>query len=381
MFFNYQPWRYPPIEKVYLEKKIIRSLPAQNIRKNLKKISCYSHTQVEEIENADDILFQYRSNDNRLHRDHLLVHHKKSNFFEKCPGSDGVLCCHYFIIDNGMNCPYDCSYCFLQSYMGHSLTTLFANSDDLFNNLQKQMDSNRLVHWRIGTGEYTDSLAYDYLSEFSFALINFFAQQKNATLELKTKSDNIGNLLQVREPKNTVVAWSLNPQNIIEQWEKGTAPLHNRLLAARALQEHGYQLAFHFDPLIYHDNWQKNYSEVLEELFSFVSPKAIRWISLGTFRYSTALKENLRLREAQETLTSAEMLAGSDGKWRYFFPMRTQMYQFMQKQIARHNKEIFVYLCMESKDAWQRTHGWQPRGEASLDKMFEYRRKQLLFQK
>lgn len=377
MPFSYKSWRYPAITKIFIEKSMQATPFVQNTLANIQKIDLYNNVQIEFIENADELLAQYRSKDNRLYRDHLLIHHKKTNFFEKCPGSDGALCCHYFIIDAGLNCPYDCSYCFLQSYMSHSLTTLYANTDELFENLHKQIHSNEKVHWRIGTGEYSDSLAYDYLTEFSPMLVDFFSQQKNATLELKTKSDNIGNLLQIPNPRNTVISWSLNPPALVQEIEKGTAPIAYRLQAAKAAQEKGYQLAFHFDPLVYHEGWQENYSELLEQLFSTVDPQAIRWISLGAFRYSPSFKEVLRLREPQEHLTTQEMLMSHDGKMRYFFPIRTQMYKFMQEKILSYNSSLFVYLCMETKDAWQRVLGYQPAGEATLDKMFEKRRCQI----
>jgi len=45
--------------------------------------------------------------------------------------------------------------------------------------------------WRIGTGEFTDSLAIDRLTRLSSVLVPFMANQTNAVLELKTKSAEV----------------------------------------------------------------------------------------------------------------------------------------------------------------------------------------------
>ena len=47
---------------------------------------------------------------------------------------------------------------------------------------------------RIGTDEFTDSLALDSLTCFSPLLVNFMRDKKNAILELKSKSVVINNL-------------------------------------------------------------------------------------------------------------------------------------------------------------------------------------------
>ena len=47
----------------------------------------------------------------------LFLTRYKGEFLKKCPGSDGQVCCNYFVINFASNCPMDCSYCYLQEYL------------------------------------------------------------------------------------------------------------------------------------------------------------------------------------------------------------------------------------------------------------------------
>jgi hypothetical protein len=47
---------------------------------------------------------------------------------------------------------------------------------------------------------------------------------------------------QGNPPQNTEIAFSLNPQNIISKYEKGTAPLKTRISAINTLLEKGYKV-------------------------------------------------------------------------------------------------------------------------------------------
>jgi len=54
-------------------------------------------------------------------------------------------------------------------------------------------------------------------------------------LEIRTKSINISNILYYNSIKNIEIAFSLNPQEIIESYEKGTASLSERIKAINTL--------------------------------------------------------------------------------------------------------------------------------------------------
>ncbi|MES0491120.1 MAG: spore photoproduct lyase family protein [Leptospirales bacterium] len=367
-----------PIETVFVDRTVSKTPFTLRLFENLKKYPGYNNVAWVEIEdyktfieeNSDKYSFE-RGKKN------LILYPEKGEFLHACPGSDGVLCCHYYVLDFGMNCPYDCHYCFLQTYLTSPFYKMAANTDELFLQLKNKLTQNTTGNrnkLRIGTGEYTDSLAADHITGLSSDFIHFFRDIPNTTLELKTKSTNIENLLNVDPQGSVVVSWSVNPGSVIEETEIGCPTLEQRLEAAKKIIQAGYQVAFHFDPIIAIAGWESEYKEVIDTIFDTIDPDKIRWISLGTFRYSPGLKEKLRERYPNETITRKEMFAGKDGKLRYFFPDRVQIYKTLQEHIRKRSADMFVYLCMEVRSAWQPVFHYTPSGPLTLDEQFEKRR-------
>jgi spore photoproduct lyase len=62
----------------------------------------------------------------------LYLAKHKGEFLKKCPGSEGQVCCNYFVINFASNCPMDCSYCYLQEYLAENAALkVFSNVGDL----------------------------------------------------------------------------------------------------------------------------------------------------------------------------------------------------------------------------------------------------------
>ncbi|RME90929.1 MAG: DNA photolyase [Candidatus Hydrogenedentota bacterium] len=361
----------PTFSKVVIENSAVGSLIAENVIQSLPE------AEIEIIENAQEFLKGVGKGHAHEKKDILLIYPHKGSFIHACPGSDGMLCCNYFIINTGVNCSYDCEYCYLQSYLNTSVITLFSNTDEMMNQILKKVNSKPKYHWRIGTGEYTDSLALEHLTGLGKFLITEFAKIPNATLELKTKSNNVDSLLNLNHNGHTVISWTMSPSFIAETVERKTASIDLRLEAAKAVQQAGYSVAIHFDPIIYYTEWEKDYKNLVDRIFTELNPKQIRWISLGTFRHSAGFKKILRDRFPDEFLTRAEMFPSDDGKMRYFAPLRAEMYRKMKSWIDKADASQFTYLCMETKQIWQEVYGKIPLHSSELDSGFEQRRLEL----
>jgi spore photoproduct lyase len=261
----------------------------------------------------------------------------------------------------------DCSYCYLQEYLARNpALKVFANIDDLVAEADELLTKHRRYFFRIGTGEITDSLILDPYIGFTRAVVPFFAEQSNVLLELKTKSNCVEDLLTLDPRGRIVVSWSMNPQAVIDAEEHGTASLLERLQAARLCQDAGYRLGFHFDPLIEYPDWQKDYEELVEQLFAMVDWRGISWLSMGVLRNTPGLKRAMRERFPGTRLLAAEQLPSPDGKLRYFQPLRIEMYRTMLGWIRRSAPTVKVYLCMESKHVWEQVFGYAPSCEKEL---------------
>ncbi len=292
----------------------------------------------------------------------LLFTRQRSTFLEHCPaGTPGLVCCNYLVVSLISNCPMDCSYCFLQEYLANNPTLkVFTNVEDLLGEVAKAIDRQPWRQFRIGTGELSDSLALDHLLGFTSDLVPFFAQRKNALLELKTKSDCIEGLLALDPKERVVVSWSLTPPEIADTEERGTASFAERLAAAVRAQEAGYKLGFHFDPLIEYPNWEEGYRELIAGVFAAVDPRRLAWVSLGSLRLTPALRATVRRRFPHTRVLSGEQVLCGDGKWRTFQALRVKMYRTVAAWLKEAAPHVPRYMCMETAPVWEKVFGHVP---------------------
>lgn len=294
-------------------------------------------------------------------------------FLKKCPGTKGYICCGYQILHIGANCPMDCSYCILQAYLNQSTLRVFTNLEEKLAALGEHLDAHPETMFRIGTGEFMDSLALDPVAGWTAHLPRFFSTRRNALLELKTKSIHIEGLLASGVRERIVVSWSLNSPYMASREEHGAPSLRQRLEAAGKCQKEGYVLGFHFDPLVPHPGWKEDYLRTLDLLAERVDPEGVIWLSMGCMRYLPELKRIIRRRWPGSKVLDGEFILGLDGKMRLFKPIRIEMIGFMAENLARWHKDLGVYLCMESEDVWQEGMGWAPEGSEGLSRFLDAR--------
>ncbi|MDD3619843.1 MAG: DNA photolyase [Desulfobulbaceae bacterium] len=302
----------------------------------------------------------------------LLLTRNRGRFFKPCPGTSEYLCCGYHVLNIGMNCPMDCVYCILQAYLNTPWLSFFVNIEDLFAELDQELRSPSPRLFRIGTGEFTDSLALDRLTGLSRRLIEYVRHTDNAVLELKTKSAVIDNLRDADHGGRTIVAWSLNSPQVAAREELRTASLEQRMAAAARCAEWGYRLAFHFDPVIWHQGWKEGYRHTIRQLFRTVPGDRIVWISLGALRFIPRLKAIAAERFPGSRIFYEEFISGLDGKSRYFRSQRVEMYTFIVNELQRYvSDRTCLYFCMESDAVWREVFGFAPGDRGGLPAMLD----------
>jgi spore photoproduct lyase len=292
---------------------------------------------------------------------------------KKCPGTKGYICCGYRILHLGANCPMDCSYCILQAYLDQPYLRVFTNLDEKLAALAARLDAHPEAMFRVGTGEFMDSLALDPVVAWTDRLLPFFKERKNAVLELKTKSIHIERVLKSPVRDRIVVSWSLNSPDMAEREEHGAPSIRRRLEAAKRCQEEGFVLGFHFDPLVPHQGWKDGYMRTLDLLANAVDPRGIIWVSLGCMRYLPELKPIIRRRRPESRVLDGEFVLGLDGKMRLFKPIRIELVRSMAESLERWHRDLGLYLCMESPDVWEQGLGWSPAGSEGLSRFLDDR--------
>ncbi len=294
----------------------------------------------------------------------------RGSLVEPCPATaEPYLCCRYTVMNAQSQCPMDCAYCVLQTYLDSPCQTVFVNTNDMLAQAGRLLDEKPHRLFRIGTGELADSLALDDLTGTARTFIEFFAARSNALFELKTKTVHVDGALEA-ESRRAVISWSVNPPSIVTAEEHGAAPLERRLDAAARCAEAGFLVGFHFDPVLDFPDCDREYTALTDRLFDAVDPARVAWISLGSLRYPPALGDVIRTRFPKSRIGTGEMIRGLDGKMRYPRPLRTTLYRSVMERIRRRSDDVFVYFCMESRPVWEKVMGFAPEDNADLDFRF-----------
>jgi spore photoproduct lyase len=355
------------IHRIYIEEAV-RDLPL--VLKIKEALSSAKATVVRGEAAVHQVLARARDPLGRGKR-LLFLRKNLGPFVKDCPGTSSYICCGYRILNIGSYCTMDCTYCILQAYFHPPVLQFFVNQETMFEELKSLFASDKPPFHRIGTGEFTDSLIWEPWTGLSEVLVPLFGRQNKMVLELKTKTCAVENLEGLAHNRKTIVAWSLNPPALIRTEERGTASLRARLRAAAQCQAWGYPLAFHFDPLVLYEGWERDYRRVIEELFKAVSAENIVWISLGSFRFMPSLKPIIQRRFPKSKIVYGEFVPGLDKKMRYFKPLRMELYKRMAAWVKEVAPDVTLYFCMEDEEVWREALGFVPQEVGGVPKMLD----------
>jgi len=291
----------------------------------------------------------------------------KGQFIKHCPCTPDVVPCGYYNMNLHTGCPFDCSYCILQAYLETREPVYFTNYAEIEKELEEVSQTQQYL--RIGTGELSDSLAFDGLTNYSQKILKIMEKFPGVIFEFKTKSTGIDNVLSYgKSIKNVVMAWSLNPEEVIRREELATPGLVARLKVLKQAAGAGFKIGIHFDPIIYFNGWKASYRGLIEEISRVITPSQVAWWSLGALRFPYPLREHL-FKHKDSRLFEGELIKGLDGKYRYFKPLRFELFRYIQGEIHRIiSREVPLYLCMEDKEMWKAVLPWITPEESEVNK-------------
>ncbi len=258
-----------------------------------------------------------------------------------------------YVFNPVSNCHLECTYCVLQSYLKNNpAITFFADPEPFFSGIHRLVTAQPAKTFRVGTGELSDSLATDAITAWSREWVPFFSDLPNAFLELKTKSDSIDNLLDLEHRGRTVISFSLAPEVIARREELKCATPTRRLESAQRVQAQGYPVGLHLDPLIFYENWENDYQDLVQSLSRYLNPRRIAWVSLGSLRFDRKLKA-MATDRFQTSIFSGDFVSGSGGKMRYFKTLRLNLYRRLWTWLRDWSEDFPIYLCMEPSWMWE----------------------------
>ena len=274
-------------QHIYVEKAILQSPDVERVLRKFPK------AKVIPIKHYKDVF-------NRKKQGRLAQSLSRKLILAKKEGQrlyDGAVVCqdfsesHFCYTSLLMNCPFHCAYCYLQGMYPSSNLVMFLNLEDYFSDCKKWIAEKGSLYLCISYD--SDLLAmegvYPYVEEFA----RFLNQENALRIEVRTKAGGEGLWrkmqklpLSLEGRKRMIFAFTLSPEEIIEEAEEGTARLSSRIFAIQKALEEGYLVRLCFDPMIYHPRWKELYGALLQEVFEKIPMEQIHDCSLGSFRIS-----------------------------------------------------------------------------------------------
>lgn len=280
-----------------------------------------------------------------------------------CPvASPKTRCCNLLTLDAVQSCGFDCSYCSIQSFYNEGKVVFDTNFAKKLQALK--LDTNKTYH--IGTGQSSDSLMWGNRHGILDALFDFARKNRNVILELKTKSDNIGYLLENEVPKNILCTWSINTETIIENEEHLSASLDKRIASARRLANKGVLVGFHFHPIVVYEDYLQEYRAVIKELVNTFSPKEVALVSLGTLTFIKPVIKKLRKRNFKSKILQMP-LEEAGGKQSYPLYIKEEMFQGIYEAFTPWHKKVYFYMCMEDESLWKKVFGYEYASNEAME--------------
>jgi len=283
----------------------------------------------------------------------VTVSDSQNEVFGMCPvASEKTVCCNLMTIDAVQGCSLGCSYCSIQTFYTDGKISIDKNLAEKLSKIP--LDPSKNYH--IGSGQSSDSLAIGNREGVLDAQLEFARKNSNIILEFKTKSSNIDHLVKTDVPKNVFVSWSLNPQLFIDNEEHGTASLDQRISSARRLSDKGILIGFHFHPIVYYENYEKDYSDVVKKVMTTFEPSEIAMISMGTLTFIKPAIQKLRSTGLSSKVLQIPM-ADAVGKSSYTREIKAEIFNQVYSQFDHWHDRVFFYLCMEESAVWESVFG------------------------
>jgi len=330
--------------KIFVEQELRNNKNVLQIISKLKK-----EIPVHYIEKYTDVFEKvkkpYLQKQNNLN---LFLASKKGELVKEAPPAYGFSKNKHYYFFHSLNCIFECEYCYLQGYFNSPDIVYFVNYEDVGTEI-KQLDKNASKESPVWfhMGEFSDSLSLSSLSNDIEYYFKLFSTLENSFLELRTKSINIKQILAQNPVNNIITSFTLGPSSLKSVEKKIPSPTL-RIKAMRKLIENGFKVGLHLDPVIYHDNFEKNYFELIQELSESFELDNLKYISIGVVRFTKDSYRQLLQNYPDSVCQSHEFTTSFDGKIRYPRPIRLKILNYIKRSLVKHGApEEIIYLCME----------------------------------
>lgn len=326
---------------IYYEKQI------ENYELGKYLMNQYETVPKFEIENHNNIL-EMREKENKEFLDmkkNLIIGTRKTHkYVENYKVSD------YLVPYTSSGCIAACMYCYLVcNYNKCAYMRLFVNREQMLDKIIKVANkSDKNLVFEIGSN--SDLILENTITKNLIWTIENFKDTKKGKLTFSTKFGMVDDILNLQHNGKIIVRMSVNPEEIINNFEIGTSRLKDRIEAINKLVEAGYEVGILIAPVIFVENWQKKYLELIKELEIKLSKEAKKniFFEIIFMTYSFVhIKINEEVFSNANEIYNKELMRGrGKGKYMYKDIIRKEGEEFFRENLKKYfkNNEILYIV-------------------------------------
>ena len=328
------------IETVYIENQIKKHPRTKEILSRFKKklniVYCDHYGEI----------FNIKSQNFRIQKKKpaLILAKKEGKKLHDIPKTFSIGGKKNYYFSHMLNCIYDCEYCFLQGKHMSAHYLLFINYEDFFLEIEEKIKQNRYQESYFFSGYDCDSLAFDGITNFVDCFIPIFKKNKNAILELRTKSTQIQKILKHKPIDNCIVAFSFTPENISKLIEHKVPSVKKRIIAMKNLANKGWKIGLRFDPIIPACNFAKIYEKLFLDISKNIPNGSIHSISFGMMRFPKKMFKKIIKENSGKRINLLD-LENKNGIYSYSDVKKKKFENIIYKKLRKHIKNVPIYNC------------------------------------
>ena len=330
---------------IYFEKDILNYQLGKELfekYEDVPKIEIDNHNNIEEMRTKQNKEFA------NMKRNLIIGTRKTHKFVENHKVSD------YLVPYTSSGCTASCLYCYLVcNYNKCAYLRLFVNREQLLEKIFKVAkkdfeEKGKKSVFEIGSN--SDLILENTITNNLVWTIENFKDNEKGKLTFPTKFDMVDPILLLDHKGKVIVRVSVNPEEIINRVEFGTSRLNGRIEAINKLKEAGYEIGILIAPVIFVDNWEKLYLELIqilsEKLTDKVKKSVFFEIIFMTYSYVHTKINEEAFPNAINLYEKDKMTGRGRGKYWYKENIREEGKKFFLENMKKYfpNNEILYIV-------------------------------------
>ena len=319
---------YP--KKIYYEPKALEYELGQRLKEkysDIEWIHIESHNNIEELRNKSNADFVEM-------KKYLIIGIRKTHkYVENQKVSD------YLVPFSSSGCSAMCLYCYLVcNYNKCSYLRVYVNVDQMIEKLiEKSHKTDKVCTFEIGSN--SDLILENQITGSLVKTIERFAEYGRGFITFPTKFSMVDDLLSLDHKGKVIFRMSVNPEFVIKKVEIGTSPLNERIEAINKMCEAGYKVGLLIAPVIFVDNWERLYTELLDTLSERLTEKVKNEMFIEvifmTYSYVQNAINSQAFPNALKIFNKELMTGRGRGKYCYKQEYRETAEIFLREEIKR----------------------------------------------